>query len=1842
MDQFVTRGGTVLSTGQGAAQPPPTAASAARPAGMPASTDNDKLDRSLDNPVVHECVSAHVAARLQLFRKEHNLSATALPALVEFNATNVNGMATFLCTLCKPWGGKPRSQKLGGGRNEISMGSVSRHQDSPMHVSALGELARGTRKRAGPAGPEQDRYPPRAVTSPPTARDTTTTITTTLDSPAADTMDPVHNSNIDADTGDRAHKQRCFADHVAARNADAISKMKGTSVRPPFEQGVFAVTSQTTATVRMEQLRREHWVDFRFFDPDSKDGPFISCRHCGHDKFTSPASPGFNTESLRNHLNGKKCMSHSLFRMLKPVQQVLGPSLLPTLQAIPLSVICRGYHQPTIDVNGSPVLAKVLHEGHGKGWHGVPTSRFSYTTRAGELVVRVGTVRSNDCTGLSVQGDGRTPDHKYCCGSCHAVANSKAARAMILRKQQRGSSALSKHARVDQMSTLDAQEQQRQRASMSHSKSKTIYDMKSTVTKLRTRLGALEAAVKQDDVAKFIHCVEVIGRSGDAETRNTTLEHCLDLMDAEARSEDDKMNGTQSRKGMRWSRQSKDLAACLKLKGGSKIPLFMKLNVGGPALSTIKSHLATTKVQFHIGEAPADNLKQLAALWTEQRQAAIELPEGHPDRLEKDAKIFVQMAEDETPMVQAPGVVIAGDDKADGSTPAVESAGERCGPGHSAVQPPGHFIGSCGKKCHLSGCASKPKECKHHKCDFGFVVPFPLKPEDMEAALIDYVVDNVQGTYIRAMVANPLSPVLSPGCVAASPTCNRFDAFPQVSDQRVLLRRVWREVMPSWAVLIGGASDGDARRFLLHVWDMNMFATGRYTVAPHEFILKINSPIASSLLAILIRTDGNGNVLEVVGMHCQDSIHDAKKTDAVTLSTKLIPVGPYRATAAYLGPLTTGDKRVGGVISEAGVRHEDYLRLDRQNFKAVIRRTGWRCLLALTAMQPQFETQGLVLVYTMLNRYVCAWFSQKATLSARVVSMGFVMGVMRRMLLNVMESPGLSVEKNHWPHQTHRHVIASCHELVFYLIIMNRYCPNQRAMLEKMGSDPCERLFSNAGGNGAIMQWMRDYGFTEFVKYLSDDFTLNAMTTNGRLSNSKAHGKMEFESKYAEDQSLPDASLTDYPDEADIGKLLLQGDDEARKALEALGAQYRYPKGKPRVLLDPGKWAQPPDMDWALDDLEFSKNYKFIDAVAMKTSKEAQKEADDAAAATAGQSVDSVVAQAAPQPAAAAPSAASPPAAAVADQPADPVRPVDPRDATDNAIAIAALPPTDISKLDDELGYTGGYCSMSVSRVLGLVGTAGHDPPSSEDSAVTQLNSYLAGAVGKMWDRRTVHPAVETWTMGRTEVNNVPKCNRCCFTAMAAEFHRLLVAKMGQAVMRYDSPDADAGCGFGLAAPQGTDGRTQQAHQPVFLEFAKYLRGRIVDELKANKDKWRVELAGIVHAEFGGDYDKMVSHEGGDLNYGGEVSVRVAADVLRCSIRLVSVHDGAVSDLVYGDANLPGFILAYAGKYSADNPNSNVDHYYPVGPAALATATGGDTAGASDASGGARVDPDDQVGELQLRLRAAVAALVKTPEIHSVAHNEGDKLPRTMMLICDGKRRACIRTVLAKVHAAVLAYSKVALVATDKNRLSNIAANAAKSVALDTARVEAVMEGDHLELFSDVMLYFQKKPQKGNKKPAYDLYLGRVLAMTKTVNGRKLSVIHGVPLDNFPDSLEISCTYYKRLSGGQNRDQIYKYGVAGGGDYDVDAYDMQCCLGLARPEYSEDNENYMLEKVQYQHFLSLADQMTPDTVASAIKVAAQKKRSRAATEAPTTGIAELQAANKAKKKQRKEQQARST
>ena len=294
--------------------------------------------------------------------------------------------------------------------------------------------------------------------------------------------------------------------------------------------------------------------------------------------------------------------------------------------------------------------------------------------------------------------------------------------------------------------------------------------------------------------------------------------------------------------------------------------------------------------------------------------------------------------------------------------------------------------------------------------------------------------------------------------------------------------------------------------------------------------------------------------------------------------------------------------------------------------------------------------------------------------------------------------------------------------------------------------------------------------------------------------------------------------------------------------------------------------------------------------------------------------------------------------------PVDDAELVDPRDAAGTAAAVCAVPLPDISKLDDACGHTGGSCSIAVARKCNLVATAASFPPSTEDVAIRHLNDYLKGKVGQLLDGREKHPAAESFTKGLQELHHVPKCGSCCFTSMAAAFHRLLVATQGGAVVRWDPPDGSGGCDFELAAPTGADGRTGQAHQPVFVSFARYLRHRIADEMEQNKGKWEPILHAHCTDQFKGVWADMVAFARSASAYGGSVSMPVAAAILDCSIRLISVlGDGAVHESVFGNAELPGFALAYAGQVSG----SNVDHYYPVGPAVRAAATRSEAGGAA-------------------------------------------------------------------------------------------------------------------------------------------------------------------------------------------------------------------------------------------------------------------------------------------------------
>ena len=92
-------------------------------------------------------------------------------------------------------------------------------------------------------------------------------------------------------------------------------------------------------------------------------------------------------------------------------------------------------------------------------------------------------------------------------------------------------------------------------------------------------------AFDRADVGKFVMELNYISSKGTLEDRKVMWSYLQDVVKSEylkARSE----NGEYSR-GMRWSKDSKDLFATQKLMSGKAQNRSQRQNVGGPSLPTV-------------------------------------------------------------------------------------------------------------------------------------------------------------------------------------------------------------------------------------------------------------------------------------------------------------------------------------------------------------------------------------------------------------------------------------------------------------------------------------------------------------------------------------------------------------------------------------------------------------------------------------------------------------------------------------------------------------------------------------------------------------------------------------------------------------------------------------------------------------------------------------------------------------------------------------------------------------------------------------------------------------------------------------------------------------------------------------------------------------------------------------------------------------------------------------------------------------------------------------------------------------------------------------------------------
>ena len=237
-----------------------------------------------------------------------------------------------------------------------------------------------------------------------------------------------------------------------------------------------------------------------------------------------------------------------------------------------------------------------------------------------------------------------------------------------------------------------------------------------------------------------------------------------------------------------------------------------------------------------------------------------------------------------------------------------------------------------------------------------------------------------------------------------------------------------------------------------------------------------------------------------------------------------------------------------------GLRVTDLRRDDRQNFAAVVRRSSNLVRQKLRALQrhpntPR-STQGTVAVYGVIHEYLLLFFSRKASLASRFESGGYVCHFLRLWRVSVKFWPRKqerNLQKCFYPNQTFRHILMSVQSGLMFIIACGIMCPHTKCILEFLGSDCCEKLFSMVGGWGILTSWQRNFSYAQFLKKLSD---VNALFAIAAKSNvwvpTHRTSKCEFDAKSHEDPSLPNANLKDYPSNVEASaRTMVSGNAES-------------------------------------------------------------------------------------------------------------------------------------------------------------------------------------------------------------------------------------------------------------------------------------------------------------------------------------------------------------------------------------------------------------------------------------------------------------------------------------------------------------------------------------------------------------------------------------------------------------------------------------------------------------------------------------------------------------------------
>lgn len=261
---------------------------------------------------------------------------------------------------------------------------------------------------------------------------------------------------------------------------------------------------------------------------------------------------------------------------------------------------------------------------------------------------------------------------------------------------------------------------------------------------------------------------------------------------------------------------------------------------------------------------------------------------------------------------------------------------------------------------------------ENHQCIEGFSTTVGFGSEGFEN-IVNAFKCNTIGKMARVIIVNPLHPELPRLCILATSTCNKFNSE--------WVRMQWTAIVAKWNIhcrsqvgpILGHASDGDARRRKLMLYDYS----GQGSRAPRQCIGWEGWVFSHSY------NTENG---DPTGLHDQDFIHNAKKLiNPLDSPSKVMHIGNSIATLEHIEMMYKLY-----TISEHGLNHEDLLRTDRQNWSSAQRLCNRKVVSCLEDMRVRGDGRLEMTLATEVYLSICAdyidiFLNHRLDLRSRIV-----------------------------------------------------------------------------------------------------------------------------------------------------------------------------------------------------------------------------------------------------------------------------------------------------------------------------------------------------------------------------------------------------------------------------------------------------------------------------------------------------------------------------------------------------------------------------------------------------------------------------------------------------------------------------------------------------------------------------------------------------------------------------------------------------------------------------------------------------------------------------------------